>query len=271
MLCVICALIVQSILPYWGVAPAGDNAAIVYKLMKGRSRCGLFFFLCIPQLYLWGSPFWGWDFCVCGRFFNPTIAVVTFHLNGRCMLGVFLLPEFTYLGHLMSGSYDSMQWNACVHRLDLSLYSHPKEFWGNGLDLVLTPRGKSPLPEKKILLRGWWNPRSTLHAAELRARHTSKELFRPQCGVKRRLPVCPKPRGRVDGLMGRPRQDESVSSTLLVPDQHLPAQAPSLGGPLVIVSAVCHLSLVSPFTSSLASPFFLPWRAHYRAAFTDIH
>ena len=28
----------------------------------------------------------------------------------------------------MSGSFESGQWNACVHRLDLGLYSHPKGF-----------------------------------------------------------------------------------------------------------------------------------------------
>ena len=27
-----------------------------------------------------------------------------------------------------SGSFESVRWNACVHRLDLGLYSHPKEF-----------------------------------------------------------------------------------------------------------------------------------------------
>ena len=32
-------------------------------------------------------------------FFNPTIKVVTFHLRGWCVLGVFLLPAFTRLGH----------------------------------------------------------------------------------------------------------------------------------------------------------------------------
>ena len=32
-------------------------------------------------------------------FFNPTIKVVTFRLRGWCMLGVFLLPAFTRLGH----------------------------------------------------------------------------------------------------------------------------------------------------------------------------
>ena len=32
-------------------------------------------------------------------FFNPTIKVVTFRLRGRCVLGVYLLPAFTHLGH----------------------------------------------------------------------------------------------------------------------------------------------------------------------------
>ena len=31
--------------------------------------------------------------------FNPTIEVATFRLRGWCMLGVFLLPAFTRLGH----------------------------------------------------------------------------------------------------------------------------------------------------------------------------
>ena len=41
----------------------------------------------------------------------------------------------------MSRSSESMWWNACLHRLDLCLYSHPKE-------PMLTPRVKSPLPKK---------------------------------------------------------------------------------------------------------------------------
>ena len=32
-------------------------------------------------------------------FSNPTIDVVTLRLHGWCMLGVFLLPAFTRLGH----------------------------------------------------------------------------------------------------------------------------------------------------------------------------
>ena len=30
----------------------------------------------------------------------------------------------------MSGSFGSVRWNACVHRLDLGLYSHPERVFG---------------------------------------------------------------------------------------------------------------------------------------------
>ena len=49
--------------------------------------------------YISGVHHFWWDFCVYDRFFNPTIKVVTFHLRGWCVLGVFLLPAFTRLGH----------------------------------------------------------------------------------------------------------------------------------------------------------------------------
>ena len=32
----------------------------------------------------------------------------------------------------MSGSFESMRWNACEYRLDLGLYSHPKDERGGG-------------------------------------------------------------------------------------------------------------------------------------------
>ena len=46
----------------------------------------------------------------------------------------------------MSGSFESVQWNACEHRLDFGLYSHPKEFLGKGMESEpkFTPREKSP-------------------------------------------------------------------------------------------------------------------------------
>ena len=107
-------------------------------------------------------------------FFNPTVKVVTFHLRGWCVLGVFLLPAFTHLGHERQGSFESVRWNACVHRLDLSLYSHPKEFFG-GMEFepMLSPREKSPLPEN--VPRGGSNPR----CCGQRAQALPTELFRP--------------------------------------------------------------------------------------------
>ena len=44
----------------------------------------------------------------------------------------------------MSGSFESLQWNAFMHRLDLGLYSHPKEFWGNGVRAHVISKGKIP-------------------------------------------------------------------------------------------------------------------------------
>ena len=60
---------------------------------------------------------------------NPTIKVVTFRLRGWCVLGVFLLPAFTRLGHERQDLLSPCDENACMHRLDLGLYSHPF-FWG---------------------------------------------------------------------------------------------------------------------------------------------
>ena len=40
---------------------------------------------------------------------------------------------------------ESMRWNACVHILDLSLYSRLKEFiWGNGVRTHVNSKGKLP-------------------------------------------------------------------------------------------------------------------------------
>ena len=42
----------------------------------------------------------------------------------------------------MSGSFESVRWNACVHRLDLGLYSHPKGFLGHGVRTHVNSKGK---------------------------------------------------------------------------------------------------------------------------------
>ena len=57
----------------------------------------------------------------------------------------------------MSGSFESVGWNACVHRLDLGLYSHPKEVLGNGARTHVHSKGKIP-STGKILPRGGLNP-----------------------------------------------------------------------------------------------------------------
>ena len=44
----------------------------------------------------------------------------------------------------MLGSVESVRWSACVHRLDLCLYSHPKEFWENGVRTHVNSKGKIP-------------------------------------------------------------------------------------------------------------------------------
>ena len=58
----------------------------------------------------------------------------------------------------MSGSFESMLSNVCVHRLDLGLYSHPKEVLGNGVRTHHNSKGKIP-STRKILPRGVSNPR----------------------------------------------------------------------------------------------------------------
>ena len=58
----------------------------------------------------------------------------------------------------MSGYFESVRWNACVHRLDLGLYSHLKEFWRNGVRTHVNSKGKIP-SSGNILLGGGSNPR----------------------------------------------------------------------------------------------------------------
>ena len=91
------------------------------------------------QLYLWGSPFLCKIFAyvtvfLLNIFFNATIEVVAFRLRGWWMLGVFLLLALTHPWYERQDLLSPCAWwNACVHRLDLRLYSHPKEFLGNGV------------------------------------------------------------------------------------------------------------------------------------------
>ena len=58
----------------------------------------LFFFFAFPS-YISGVHRFLVRFLRMWPLFNPSIKVVTFRLRGWCVLGVFLLPAFTRLGH----------------------------------------------------------------------------------------------------------------------------------------------------------------------------
>ena len=131
-----------------------DTKRLNSRYFTISSLCILLLLL-LSRLHLWGTPFSVRFLCM-WPFFNPTIEVVVFHLCGWCMLGVFLLPAFTCLEH---ECHESVWWNACVHRLDLGLYSHSKEFLGNGVRTHVNSKGKilpspsSHLPEAQRRVR----------------------------------------------------------------------------------------------------------------------
>ena len=79
--------------------------------------------------------------CLFGFFFYSTIELVTFRLRGWCMLGMFLLPAFTHLGHEYQ---DLLRWTECVYRLDLGLYSRLKEILGTGVGTHVNSKGIIP-------------------------------------------------------------------------------------------------------------------------------
>ena len=57
-------------------------------------------------------------------FFNPTITSHSVFMDGACCVCICCRQSRTW----MSGSFESMGEDACVFRLDLSLYSHSKNF-----------------------------------------------------------------------------------------------------------------------------------------------
>ena len=114
--------------------------------------------------YISGVHHFGWDVCICDFvfFFYPTIEVVTFCLSGWCMLGVVFFAGMQLSRTRMSGSFELVRWNACVHRLDFR-----KTFWGMELEPILTPREKSLLPETQRRIEP-----TTLHYTRQQSQHT---------------------------------------------------------------------------------------------------
>ena len=58
-----------------------------------------------------------------------------------------------------SGSFESVRWITCGHRLDLGLCFHPKEFLGNGVRIPVNSKGK--LPSTGGLEEGWTHGTAT--------------------------------------------------------------------------------------------------------------
>ena len=89
-------------------------------------------------------------------FLNPTIKVVTFRLRGWCMLGVFLFPAFTPLGHerqdLLSPC-DEM--HVCTDYTSVYTLIR-RSFGGNGVWTHANSKGKIPSTEN--FPRGGSNP-----------------------------------------------------------------------------------------------------------------
>ena len=62
----------------------------------------------------------------------------------------------------MPGSLESMRWNACVRKLDLSLCSRPKEFLGNGVRTTVSSKGKIP-STRELKTRSYLNSREAIY------------------------------------------------------------------------------------------------------------
>ena len=61
-----------------------------------------------------------------------------------CVFVAGIHPSRTWI----SGSFESVRWNVCVHRIDSVYALIWKSFGGMKSEPVLTPRARSPLPEK---------------------------------------------------------------------------------------------------------------------------
>ena len=61
-------------------------------------------------------------------------------MHAGCVFVAGIHPSRTW----MSGSLESLRWNACVHRLDLSLHSHLKESIGNRARTHANSKGENP-------------------------------------------------------------------------------------------------------------------------------
>ena len=120
-------------------------------------------------------PHFGWDFCGCLFLIQPLKQSHSIFMDSACWMRFVagIHPSRTW----MSGSFESMCWNACVHRLDFSLYSHPNVFLGNEFRTHDNSNGKIP-SNGKTFLRGRSNPCCCI-MQDSEPNTRPRELFRP--------------------------------------------------------------------------------------------
>ena len=102
------------------------------------------FCLLSSQLDVWGSPFFGWDFCISDH-------ILSNHRGSHIPSLWMVLPGCVFFARIHLSrtwlwSFESVRWNAWLHRLDLDVFFNPKELntteWSQNLR---QPQEKNPL------------------------------------------------------------------------------------------------------------------------------
>ena len=107
--------------------------------------CLLLLFFVVVVVVVGGFCLVGWFF-VCFWFVLFCFVFVFCFVCCCCWFLASNHPSRTWI----SGSFESVRWNACVHRLDLGLYSYPKEFLGNGVRTHVDSKLNVSSTEKKF-------------------------------------------------------------------------------------------------------------------------
>ena len=139
-----CSARIQGLHLCFGCRGLPQSLYCLYSDTRQRLHCDysrgfffFFFFLCFSS-FISGVRFSSMS----PAFISPNIEVVAFRFCGWDMLGVFFFAGIHSSRTGMSESFGSVPVNACVHRLDLGLHSHPQEFWGNGIRTDVSSKGK---------------------------------------------------------------------------------------------------------------------------------
>ena len=93
-------------------------------------------FFCVPSyisgihhFWWWVGGGWGGYFCICDHFWSN-------HRGSHILSSWMVLAGYVFVAGIhqsptwMSGSFETVQWNAGVHRQDLGLSSHSRVFFG---------------------------------------------------------------------------------------------------------------------------------------------